>query len=251
MSTKILPSWAKDVLGVYNISSPGPYKYWYDFIRQKLASIPGDLMEIGVFKGRTFSATCSLVQELYPDRTVYGFDSFAGFPDLNHPFDQLQRFDFLYENSSISKEHYLNHKLNLELINLLGRSSSLGKISTSSDFSATSEDFVRNKLEYLGVNNYKLIVGDVKETVYSADLPSCISAIFLDADLYEPYHHTLTSCWPKLSQGGIIFLDEYYSLKFPGPRFAVNEFLLLNPDASLVCIEAPIDTFERWIIVKA
>ena len=78
MNFNSLPGWAKDVLGTYNINSPGPYKYWYDFIRLNLHDIPGDLVEIGVFKGRTFTATCSLVQELYPNRRVYGFDSFSG-----------------------------------------------------------------------------------------------------------------------------------------------------------------------------
>jgi hypothetical protein len=54
----------------------------------------------------------------------------------------------------------------------------------------------------------------------------------------------------NLSPGGIVYLDEYFSLKFPGPRVAVNQFIETVDDAELVCIESPVLEFERWILRK-
>ena len=45
-------------------------------------------------------------------------------------------------------------------------------------------------------------------------------------------------------------MDEYYSLKFPGPRLAVYDFLKEKKGATLEKLEDWLD-FERWIIKKA
>ena len=50
-------------------------------------------------------------------------------------------------------------------------------------------------------------------------------AAFIDCDLYDSYMDSLNFIWPRLSKKGLIQLDEYYSLKFPGPRIASMEFL--------------------------
>ena len=52
-----------------------------------------------------------------------------------------------------------------------------------------------------------------------------------------------------LSVNGKLFLDEYYSLKFPGPRFIVDEFIKKNKGAKLIKEGISAD-FERWSIKK-
>ena len=52
-----------------------------------------------------------------------------------------------------------------------------------------------------------------------------------------------------MSIGGKLFLDEYYSLKFPGPRLLVNEFISKNKDATLI-MEGKTLGFERWSLKK-
>ena len=42
------------------------------------------------------------------------------------------------------------------------------------------------------------------------------------------YELALNYIWPSLTKKGIIYLDEYYSLKFPGARIASNEFFKEN-----------------------
>ena len=46
-----------------------------------------------------------------------------------------------------------------------------------------------------------------------------------DLDLYQPYKVALPLVWKNLNKRGYIHLDEYYSLKFPGPMIAVKDFL--------------------------
>jgi hypothetical protein len=62
---------------------------------------------------------------------------------------------------------------------------------------------------------------------------------------------TLNYGWERLIPGGIVFLDEYYSLKFPGARIAVNEFFADKKGYEMLEVsDKSIDDFERWIIRK-
>ena len=248
---KSLPLWAKNVLQVYPLDEDyNPYKFWYDFLRYKLDDVPGDIVEVGVYRGRTLCTTAYICSGLKNPRNVVGFDSFSGFPNTSHPKDSPDLFHQLHRDGSITSDHYQQFLLNLELSSVLGRSLTTGGLSSSGNFSATSQELVESKLRFLGLSNYQLVDGDVAITMVPENLPDRISAIFLDADLYEPYYFTLKNAWSRLSVGGIIFLDEYFSLKFPGPRIAVNEFLAATDDARLRCIEDPCREFQRWIIQK-
>ena len=48
---------------------------------------------------------------------------------------------------------------------------------------------------------------------------------------------------------GMIYLDEYYSLKFPGARIACNEFCKIN-DVKPKLLKRDEDGFERYAIFK-
>ena len=48
------------------------------------------------------------------------------------------------------------------------------------------------------------------------------------------YKITLQIFWPRLSINGRLFLDEYYSLKFPGARITVNNFIKKTKNALLI-----------------
>ena len=48
----------------------------------KIKNLPGDIVECGVGYSRTFQVlACLLRKEENPSRTLYGFDSFEGFPE--------------------------------------------------------------------------------------------------------------------------------------------------------------------------
>jgi len=63
------------------------------------------------------------------------------------------------------------------------------------------------------------------------------------------YKVTLPFVWPRLAVGGYIWLDEYYSLKFPGARIATDEFFREKADKPRRHQREPGD-FERWYVEK-
>ena len=71
----------------------------------------------------------------------------------------------------------------------------------------------------------------------------------LDCDLYQSYLDVLNGLYKNVKQGGSIIFDEYYSLKYPGARIAVNEFFYNQPvDRFEKYITQ--ESFERWCVVK-
>ena len=78
---------------------------------------------------------------------------------------------------------------------------------------------------------------------------SQIFAANIDSDLYESYRIILASLYPKLVKGGMIHLDEYFSLKFPGARIATDQFAREN-GLKLKKIKNFDWEFERYFIQK-
>lgn len=105
-------------------------------------------------------------------------------------------------------------------------------ISTSVGFSHTSRQLVQEKLDFFGLQNVVLIEGSFDETLDSAPLKT-IAAALIDCDLYQGYQDVLSRTASRLSKWGIIPLDEYFSLKFPGEKIAVDEFLRPNGEYRL------------------
>jgi len=62
------------------------------------------------------------------------------------------------------------------------------------------------------------------EETLPESLPDKICFAHLDSDLYEPIKLSLECVWPKLSPGGIIVIDDYSHVDFPGVQLAVDEF---------------------------
>ncbi len=79
--------------------------------------------------------------------------------------------------------------------------------------------------------------------------PKSIFAGIIDCDLYQSYIETYNFVWPRLENGAMIYLDEYYSLKFPGARRATDEFIRDKPACLEMSPHRPGD-FERWHLIK-
>lgn len=73
-----------------------------------------------------------------------------------------------------------------------------------------------------------------------------IMCALMDCDLYQSYITSFNFIWPRLINGGLIYLDEYYSLKFPGARIATNEFIESHGEAALERFSTDNSEFERW-----
>lgn len=83
----------------------------------------------------------------------------------------------------------------------------------------------------------------------AAKYPIKIMAAILDCDLYQSYKDAFNYIWPNLEVGGMMHLDEYYSLKFPGARLATDEFIR-DKKAKLEMCKQKKGDFERWHLYK-
>jgi hypothetical protein len=241
-----LEFWAFGALGIANPET-STLKQYFDLI-SLTEKVDGDIAELGVSKGASIVTTGLLLEALGSHRNVMGFDTFSGFPNYSE-MDNFSNFQTLYQNGQISEEHWFKVQLNREFVAARGADVSPGKISNSSDFSETSKAIVENKITYFQLGSRIILIeGDFTKNLENELVGKSLSLVLLDSDLFDSYELTLPHLWRSLTPGGYIYLDEYYSLKFPGPRFAVDEFAK-NSECELILLGVWLG-FERWALRK-
>lgn len=157
----------------------------------------------------------------------------------------------MYQSHLITSDHYEAVQRNFKLKEvLLGLELIASNISTSGNFDRTSRELLERKIDLLGLDNIILVEGSFSETMAKSQHPVNIMAVMVDCDLYQSYIDTFQFTWPRLVRGGMYYLDEYFSLKFPGARIACEEFFKIKPHQM---VKAPVissDQFERWAALK-
>lgn len=243
--------WQFGVAGIANPNKAGALRFYFDFVRANHDLLEGDILESGVYQGKSLLAMALMLKEIGSSKKVYGFDSFSGFPPVYDEKDNLERFSDLYSLGAISHEHYSDIMKNLEWRNYLSGTPMDSKtISGSGDFSLTSRQLVERKIDLLELDNVVLVDGPFHETMNNANAPNNIMCALMDCDLYKSHLSTFDFVWPRLVTNGFIYLDEYYSLKFPGARIATDEFLALHTNAVLNKFKSAEGEFERWGLYK-
>src|SRR5688500_3577955 len=58
--------------------------------------------------------------------------------------------------------------------------------------------------------------------------------ISIDVDLYQPIKDSLEFLYPRLVEGGLVYLDDYGFNAFPGARQAVDEYFALHPPTTFL-----------------
>ncbi len=129
------------------------------------------------------------INQLFPTKKLYLFDTFEG-------FDQK---DIIIEKQ---------------------KSFSNGK----QDFSNTSAELVLSKMKYR--ENCIVKKGFFPDSAKGVDDKFCFVSI--DADLYEPILSGLQFFYPKLEQGGYIFVHDFNNDLYKGAKKAVLEFCAVN-----------------------
>jgi hypothetical protein len=246
-----LQAWELNVLGIYDFVSSTPtigLEAWFQFLRDS-SHLEGDICEFGVFRGRSLIGAAAMLAANDDPRRVIGFDTFTGFPKLSDE-DMPERFDEMADRGQISLNHLHQVQRNAELLRAIGRSINPLRSSSSGVFDSTSRELIESRAAILGVSDrIKLFEGDFTESLRSPENDArVVSGVLIDSDLHDGYAAVLPWAWQRLVPGGMIYLDEYYSLKFPGPRIAVDSFCadhsirptLLRRDG----------VFERWAILK-
>jgi hypothetical protein len=250
-----MKKWEKNYFEIKDEKEKSSLQFYFKFLKSKtFKKLNGDIVEAGVFKGSSLLSTAILLRKkkLLKNKFIWAYDTFKGFPRTSYK-DNEKIFDQLYQEKKITHNHYKDI-YKLRKYNKVFKSSKLTpkNISTSNNFDNTSFKLVKKKLKLLKLYKYiKLIVGDFDNTMkIKKNLPKKISVGLIDCDLYGGYKTSLKFFWPRLEKKGKLFLDEYYSLKFPGPRIAVNEFVFKNKNAKLIREGFSLD-FERWSIQKS
>lgn len=159
---------------------------------KKIVNLPGDVIELGVFKGTSLIrfATYRELLENVNSRKIIGFDTFDEFPQTNFEDDIELRQNF---------------------IDIAGVGLNI--------------DELKSSFEYKGIKNVDLIKGDIVKMLpnYVSQNPQLkISLLHIDTDIYEPAKVALESLYDKVISGGIIIFDNYAS--FPGETKAVDDF---------------------------
>lgn len=245
------PEYQLDLLGI-----EGPHKqtisakrFWYKHIRDNAHKNDGDIFEFGVYKGTSLLTAALILKELNSKKTIYGFDSFTGFPSLSK-LDDLKNF---------TKKNYFDKKFYNQWLNFINFNKKFKKIKkldpfllgTSGDFSNLDHKNILDKISYLKLTNVKLIKGNFKKTLpkFFQNKKIKVSSCNIDCDLYDGYNLTLPLVYKNLTKNGYIFLDEYYSFKYPGAKIATQDFCE-KFNIKIKKHKARRTEFQRWYITK-
>jgi hypothetical protein len=168
----------------------------------KVKDLPGDIVEVGVFKGSGISSFMKFIEIYCPNsnKKVIGFDI----------FDTLEANNILNKDGNTDKES----------MNVVYDRVSSNELTLES----VTDRLIQTKINS---DKFKLIKGDVEFT-----LPKFLeenqgfrtSLIYIDVDLDRPTYHTLKNLWDRLLPGGVVLFDEYEYHKFSESN-GVEKFL--------------------------
>jgi hypothetical protein len=150
-------------------------------------ALPGAFVECGVARGGCLALMALLAG---PDRTVWGFDSFEGLPELT-PEDKGHGAEWV------------------------------GFQAAGPD----GEKAVTHTFETLGIpmDDVRLVAGWFEDTLPQfVDEVGAIALLRLDADFYKSTRFVLDILYDSVVPGGAIIIDDYFT--FTGCRTAVDEF---------------------------
>ncbi|MBQ3309385.1 class I SAM-dependent methyltransferase [Candidatus Saccharibacteria bacterium] len=170
---------------------------------EKSLATPGDVVELGCYKGDTSILFQKLLQEKAPAKKLWLYDSFAGLPqktkeDNSAAGDQFKEGElFVTKKEVITK--FKKHNLKLPII---------------------KKNFFENLNPAL-------------------DLPEKIAFAFLDGDLYTSIKTSLKLVAPKIQKNGVIVVHDYNNPELPGVSHAVDEFISQAPSSRLSLSSSP------------
>ena len=167
------------------------YELWT--LAGRLGSVPGDVLEVGTWRGGTGSILAAACARSSQAKTVFLCDTFEGVVKAGGK-------DTLYKGG----EH-----------------------------ADTSQDLVVKLLESLGLTNTRILKGIFPEQTGAEVADRQFAFCHIDVDVYAAVSDCLEYLHPRMAPGGFIVLDDYGFPSCPGARRAVDEFFAGRPEAPL------------------
>lgn len=182
---------------------------------KKIVELPGDVVELGVYKGGSFFQFAAFREILENERSrrLIGFDMFDEFPKTHNEGDDAFREKWIKETAN----------------------------------SFLTKDELQESLCNRNIGNLELIQGDVADTIpdYLKTHPYMrIALLHIDVDIYEPTMIGLQYLYDYVVPGGIIVLDDY---GVAGETKAVDEFFR---DKNIIIRRLPVSQHKPSYIQK-
>lgn len=172
------------------------YSNEYDYVRFKLLellaeqiqqqNISGNLAEVGVFRGNF----ARVINMLFVDRTLYLFDTFAGF----NPNERETDIQHGYADPAF--------------------------FTRSNNFADTSVELVMQRMPHPERCIPK--VGFFPDSLEG--LEDQFALVSIDVDLYTPMLNAIEYFYPRLAAGGYLMLHDYNHAEFRGVKQAVADY---------------------------
>jgi O-methyltransferase len=162
------------------------------------AAIPGDLVECGVWRGGSAMLTALALRDAGASRKIWLYDTFEGMPP---PSDRDREEGGTPAADRLAAEPRVAGAFNTWAF-------------------ATLDD-VKAQMARTGESDVRYVRGRVEDTI-PAEVPAEIGLLRLDTDWYASTKHELEHLWPRLSEGGVLIVDDYGY--WQGARDAVDEY---------------------------
>lgn len=186
------------------------FALWQAVHHVSRASVPGDVVECGVWRGGSAMMAALGLLNAQETRALWLYDTFEGMPA---PTDRDVRFDGTTAEDSLAKLARRAGAFNDWAYATLA--------DVQSQMAATK--YPQDILHF--------IQGPVEQTIPD-DCPPSIAVLRLDTDWYASTRHELENLWPRLSPGGVLIVDDYGH--WQGAREAVDEFFTTQEIAILL-----------------
>lgn len=173
------------------------YDFFYD-----TRHLPGDIVEVGVFKGSGMATFSKFVDIYCPNsnKKIIGFDFFN--PGES---DKMLERDSTHDKDSMNMVY--------------------SRVDSSND---RELETVLRKLDGMEIDKkYMLVEGDVEKTIptFLQENPGFrIALLYIDVDIERPTYYALKYLWDRILPGGMIVFDEFEYHKF-SESCGVEKFL--------------------------
>ena len=165
------------------------------------SGIEGDIVECGVWRGGSMMAVAQMLQQFGDtERHLHLFDTFTG---MSAPTDKDVSVDGESAEALMDSE---------------------SKDDPTSVWCVSPLDEVRQHMASTGYPSEHVFYypGLVEDTI-PAGAPDKIAILRLDTDWYESTRHEMVHLFPRLSDGGVLIIDDYGH--WEGARRAVDDYL--------------------------